>query len=444
MSRPRKLSGWGRYPVADCALSAPRREDELRAALAEGPVIARGNGRAYGDSAMNRERTLSTRHFNRMIAFDRQSGLLTAEAGVLLGDVISAFLPLGWFPAVTPGTRYVTLGGAIAADVHGKNHHVDGGFGNFVDWVEIMRADGEVVRASREENEELFGWTLGGMGLTGVILRAGIRLRRVETGWMKQRTLPAANLAEAMDLFEAHADAPYSVAWIDCLAKGDALGRSLVMLGEHMPLEGLPTRYRAMPFGPPVARARAVPVDAPGFALNRWSVRAFNALYYRQGLRGAGTSLVPWESYFYPLDRILGWNRIYGRKGFMQFQCVLPEASAREGLEALIGAIAEAGLGSFLSVLKKLGPEGLGLSFPMPGYTLALDFPVTQKGLDLMEQLDSITLAHGGRFYLAKDARVGPETLRAADPRAEAFAAMRKETGAATGFASMQSERLGL
>ena len=439
-----KLSGWGRYPVADCMVTAPRTPEALAGARGNGPLIARGNGRAYGDSAMNEDNTVSMRHFNRLIAFDHTTGQLTAEAGVLLGDVIDAFLPHGWFPAVTPGTKFVTLGGMAAADVHGKNHHVDGGFGNYVDWLDILGPDGTVTRCSREENAELFDWTIGGMGLTGVILRMAIRLRRVETGWILQHAQPAPNLCAAMEAFEAAQDAPYSVAWIDCLSTGANLGRSIVMLGEHAPLGRLPNRFRQVPFGPPPGRTRSVPFNLPGFALNRWTVGAFNAAYYRAGLRNAGTSYVPWDTYFYPLDGILGWNRIYGRRGFLQFQCVLPDDTARAGLEALLTATAEAHQGSFLAVLKKMGPEGGRFSFPMPGYTLALDFPVSDKVLELMEQLDRITLDHGGRFYLAKDARLTAHMLHATDPRAGAFAAMRRETGADTGFASMQSERLGL
>ncbi|KZY39477.1 FAD-linked oxidase [Roseovarius sp. HI0049] len=439
-----KLSGWGRYPVAYCRLTAPRTPDALAEARSHGPLIARGNGRAYGDSAMNEDNTVSTRHFNRLIAFDDSTGQLTAEAGVLLGDVIDAFLPRGWFPAVTPGTKYVTLGGMAAADVHGKNHHIDGGFGKTIDWLDIMGPDGTITRASRDKNAELFDTTIGGMGLTGVILRLAIRLRRVETGWILQHSHAAPNLTAAMEAFEAAHDAPYSVAWIDCLSTSDALGRSIVMLGEHAPLDRLPTRYRQIPFGPPPRRKRNLPFNLPAFALNRWTVGTFNAAYYRANARNAGTTYVPWDTYFYPLDGILGWNRIYGRRGFVQFQCVLPDDTARPGLEALLTATAEAGQGSFLAVLKKMGPEGGRLSFPMPGYTLALDFPVSDKVLTLMTQLDRITLDHGGRFYLAKDARLSRDMFHAADPRAATFAAMRRETGADTAFVSMQSERLGL
>lgn len=437
-----RLSGWGRYPVHEAKLSAPRDVAELAATLAEGPMIARGNGRAYGDSAVGRGTTVSLRHFNRMIAFDPEGGRLVAEAGVLLADVIRAFLPRGWFPPVTPGTKFVTLGGMVAADVHGKNHHRDGSFGAFVDWVDLMGADGNVIRCSRDENADLFDWTIGGMGLTGVILRVAFRLRRVESGWIRQRTIPAPNLDASLSALEGNDSATYSVAWIDCLAKGADLGRSLVMLGEHASVHDLPPDKRAAPFQTGGRRKLSVPFDVPMGVLNGVTVRAFNALYYRSGLRKAGESLVDWDSYFYPLDAILGWNRIYGRRGFVQFQCVLPLDHSRTGLEALLRATADAGQGSFLAVLKLFGPQTSRFSFPMAGYTLALDFPVSRRTEPLMQTLDRITLEHGGRFYLAKDARMSAATLGASDDRVKSFIEMREDDGRRLAFRSEQSERL--
>ncbi|NKX44798.1 FAD-binding oxidoreductase [Roseicyclus persicicus] len=438
-----RLAGWGRFRPVEARVARMRSEADVAVALAAGgPVIARGNGRAYGDSAVSPGVTLDMRGMDRMLAFDPATGVLVAEAGVLLSEIIACLLPRGWFPSVTPGTRYVTLGGAIAADVHGKNHHVDGGFGAFVDWVEVMGPDGRVTRA--EAGSDLFSWTVGGMGLTGVILRAAIRLRRVETGWICQETRATAGLDEAIDVFEGAMDAPYSVAWIDCVTEGPHLGRSLVMLGRHAGVGDLPAARRRDPFGVPRKRRLTVPLDLPGLALNRWTVGAFNAAYYRLGARKPGPALVPWDSYFYPLDAIGDWNRIYGRRGFVQFQCVLPEDSARRGLHRLVEVIAASGQGSFLSVLKRFGPQDSRFAFPRAGYTLALDFPAHDGSLDLMQTLDRITLEHGGRFYLAKDARMPRAVLEAADDRVAAFRAMRAATGAAGRFVSLQSERLGL
>lgn len=439
-----KLSGWGRFPVRDCRVTRPRSEDDLRALVAEGAMIARGNGRAYGDAALSERNTVDMRGFNRMISFDAEKGILVAEAGVLLGDIVTAFLPRGWFPMVTPGTKLVTLGGMIAADVHGKNHHRDGSMAASVEWVEVMDADGEVRRASRRRNAELFRWTLGGMGLSGVILRAAIRLIPVESGWIRQDMRPAPDLATAMEIFESSGDATYSVAWIDCLARGDAIGRSLVMLGEHATRAELDNRKRARPFHIPKKPPLAVPFDLPGFSLNRWTVRAFNAAYYAKGKASAGQGYVDWDSYFYPLDGIHAWNRIYGRRGLAQYQCALPLASSGPGLRALLGTIAESGHGSFLAVLKRFGKQVSNFSFPMEGYTLALDFPVSEKSLALLDRLDAIVLDHGGRFYLAKDARMSAETLRRSDPRVADLLEMRGEKERARTFASAQSERLQL
>jgi FAD/FMN-containing dehydrogenase len=422
----------------------PRSEEAVRGLVAQGPVIARGNGRGYGDCAQNRAATLDMRAFNRMLAFDPEQGQLIAEAGVLLQDVIATFLPQGWFPAVTPGTKYVTLGGMVAADVHGKNHHLEGSFGAFVDWIDVLGADGEIRRCSRTENADLFGWTIGGMGLTGVIIRVSFRLRAVGSGWIKQTTFRAPDLHRAIELFEEHSQATYSVAWIDCLASGGQLGRSVIMLGDHVPAGELPMGLQSAPFATPSRKALRVPIDAPAGLLNQATVKMFNALYYRQQAHREGERLVDWDSYFYPLDALIDWNRIYGRSGFVQFQCVLPLAGATTGLSELLQATSQTGQGSFLAVLKRLGGRASGgFSFPFEGYTLALDMPVTRAALDLLERLDAIVIARGGRFYLAKDARMSGQTLRSADDRVPAFLSARSTLDAQV-FQSSQSKRLAL
>jgi FAD/FMN-containing dehydrogenase len=406
-------------------------------------MIARGNGRSYGDPAMSPGLTLDMRGMNRMLSFDADSGVLVAEAGVLLADIIEAFLPRGWFPAVTPGTKFVTLGGAIAADVHGKNHHGDGSFRTFVDWVEVMDgAEDGPRRITRDDAD--FETVCGAMGLSGVILRAALRLRPVTSAWILQETIPTASVEEAIDAFEDNLDAPYSVAWIDCLSFEPALGRSIVMLGRHAEASELPRKLRRAPFEVPGRLPLAVPLDFPRFALNPVSLRIFNALYYRMGQRKAGESLVDWDRYFYPLDAIGDWNRIYGRAGFYQFQCVLPLEASKAGLDLMLHEISEAGLGSFLSVLKRFGPDESRISFPQAGYTLALDFPATEACRALIARLDAITLDHGGRFYLAKDARMPAETAAAADPRLADFRALRAARGWSERFVSLQSQRLGL
>lgn len=437
------LSGWGRYPQQPCDVSVPRTEGDLQALLHKGPLIGRGNGRGYGDCALNQANTVDMRRFDRMLAFDETTGQLVTEAGVLLADIISSFLPRGWFPAVTPGTKFVTVGGMVAADVHGKNHHRDGSFGSFIDWIEILGADGVVQHCSPHENAELFAWTIGGMGLTGIIVRAAFRLRRVETGWIRQRSIPARDLETVMALFEDNAQASYSVAWIDCLADGAHLGRSALTLGEHATRSELSAQQRSAPFHTPRLTALNIPFAPPFTPLNRLTIKAFNTAYWRASIARQGERLVGWDAFFYPLDAIANWNRIYGRKGFMQFQCALPLEAARAGLSGLLGAIASSGQGSFLAVLKRLGPGHGPISFPIEGYTLALDFPVSPKNHDLMLRLDRIVIDHGGRFYLAKDSRMTAETLRLSDKRVAGFVAMRTATGASH-FQSSQSQRLGL
>ncbi|MDC0334581.1 FAD-binding oxidoreductase [Amylibacter sp.] len=438
------LSGWGRYPLIDAKLSAPRSEEDVRALVLQGNAIARGNGRAYGDSAVSAHNTIHMHHLNRMLSFDSEQGQLVSEAGVLLGDIIDAFLPHGWFPFVTPGTKFVTLGGMIAADVHGKNHHKDGSFATCVDWIDVLVSDGSVQRCSRSENAEFFEWTVGGMGLTGIVLRASIRLRRITSAWIEQRTLVAQNINQTIELFEKSQDATYSVAWIDCLQQGKSMGRSLVMLGEHADAGAVPSQYCESPLQIPLKRKLSIPVEFPSWALNNLTVRAFNQIYYWNGQRKQRQQLVDWDSYFYPLDAILGWNKIYGRHGFAQFQCVLPLKNADEGLRALLSAIANAGVGSFLAVLKRFGTQNSRFSFPMEGYTLALDFPVNKKTIALMERLDSITMEHGGRFYLAKDSRMSSDVFQQTEQRAKDYMLFRDSHSATNTFTSEQSRRLGL
>ena len=407
-----ELSGWGRSPKLYCRTMPLARQRTGTDDAASS--IVRGLGRAYGDSALNPDMTFESRRMDCLLAFDTEDGVLEAEAGAMLGDMVRAVLPKGWFVPVTPGTQYVTLGGMIAADVHGKNHHLAGTFGDFVEWFDLRGKDGLIQRCSPSENAEIFNATLGGMGLTGQILRARFRLIPVDSGWIAQDTLVAANLGEAIDLMEAHLSSTYSVAWIDCLAQSQQLGRSLVYLGEHAAFDTLPPRERLHRWALEPRKTRRVPLDFPAMALNGLSVKVFNEVYFRSGSRKAGEMFAPWETYFYPLDAIRDWNRIYGARGFAQFQCVVPLAGAREGMRALVETIAASGMGSFLAVLTRTGPAAEPsrlLSFPIEGYTLALDFPVSAGSLALMDQLDAITLDHGGRTYLAKDSRMSRATF---------------------------------
>jgi FAD/FMN-containing dehydrogenase len=444
-----RLAGWGNYPVIDgkLALSSNGR-DAARISASAASLISRGNGRSYGDAAINPDCTLSLLRHNRLLGFDPLVGRITCEGGVMLSDLLATFVPRGWFPPVTPGTKFVTIGGMIAADVHGKNHHAVGSFGRHVESLDLLTASGTIVTCSRTHNVELFRATVGGMGLTGTILSATFRMIPVQTAWIRQQTFVAANFYEAMDLFQQARDFPYSVAWIDCLARGNNLGRSLIYCGEHALIDDLPGNKLEKPLETPARRASTVPFFLPRLALNSFVVRTFNKYYYRHGANSAVSRLVDYDSFFYPLDAIHEWNRIYGRRGFAQYQCVLPLEASRQGLNIVLERIAESGQGSFLSTLKLFGIQndshpGL-LSFPMEGYTLALDFSVSRSSMALMKELDAIVLDHGGRLYLAKDARADAEMMARGYPGLSAFQNIREQSGASTKFQSALSRRLGL
>ncbi|HTO81095.1 MAG TPA: FAD-binding oxidoreductase [Methylomirabilota bacterium] len=442
-----ELCGWGRFPRCASELVAPLTPAcaaRLQAERSE--VVARGNGRAYGDAAVGKGVTLSMRGLDRMIAFDAATGTVRTEAGVLLADILAAFLPRGFFPPVMPGTKFVTVGGMIAADVHGKNHHHAGGFGAHVESLTLALPSGQLARCSRETNGELLAATIGGMGLTGTIVEASFRLLPVETGWMKQRTLVAADIDGAITALETTADATYSVAWIDCLARGSSLGRSLVYLAEHATrADLLALRPEAEAYPPPRAGRLRLPVDLPGWMLNHAAMATFNDFYFRRGGAHAGAPfLTAWEPFFFPLDGIGGWNRMYGRRGFLQHQCVIPARSARAALTEIVDRISRRGDASFLAVLKQLGPGCGLLSFPLPGFTLALDFRITDGIFEFLDEIDRIVVDAGGRLYLAKDARQSPPTFEAGYEALPKFRAVRRAIGAHGRMTSHLSSRLGI
>jgi len=441
------LSGWGRYPLSECDIYRPDRIAELQAVVTgnSSSLIARGLGRAYGDAALNdQNRVVDLTRLNRMLAFDAGSGLLRCEAGVTIGELIDVFLPRGFFPPVTPGTRFVTLGGSVAADVHGKNHHRDSSLAAHVTYFDLMIASGEVLRCTREENSDLFWATVGGMGLTGVILELELRMRRVESAYLEGELIRAGNVDAAIEAFErTEAQYGYSVAWIDCNSSKGALGRSVLNLGNFATLDRLPQNLAQDPLNTMPKLSPIVPFDFPGFALNSLSVRAFNAVIYAFQRQKAHT-IFDWESFFYPLDSIRNWNRIYGRRGFVQYQCVWPLDQSRAGLIEMLEAISASGRASFLTVLKKFGPQDGLLSFPMPGYTLALDFPVADGLLEFLDTLDAMVLKRGGRVYLAKDARMSPETFRAMYPNLGKWQAAKAAADPDNRFSSSLSRRLGM
>ena len=436
-----RMHSWGRYPISESKLETPRSPGDIAQCLSahsakhDGKLIARGMGRSYGDSALS-PTLLATKSLDHFIAFDDTSGLLSCAAGLTLDTILRVFMPRGWFLAVVPGTRYVSVGGAIASDVHGKNHHVDGTFCEHVTALKLMLASGEIVNCSRTQHAQLFHATCAGMGLTGVVLEASLRLRRIHSSAIDQRTIRSASLEQAFEKFDENLNCTYSVAWLDCLAKGPHAGRSLLFLGEHATDEK---------FEAPGERTLSVPFASPAFLLNRYSIGLFNSAYFHKPIRSKQPQRIEAFDYFFPLDSILHWNRLYGSKGFLQYQCVIPDEGALQGIRKILEMVSDAGKGSFLSVLKKFGPANENfLSFPMRGYTLAMDFKFEHDTLQLLDELDRVVADHGGRLYLAKDARMSAEFFRSSYPSWEKMRAIRSEFGADSLFHSLQSQRLGL
>lgn len=442
----RKISDWGNYPVIEAEVNGFESEEQLRTKLQQpGEVIAFGNGRSYGDASLQKN-ILLTRRFDKFLSFDEATGTLCCQSGVLLSEILDVFVPRGWFLPVTPGTKLITIGGAIAADVHGKNHHVDGSFGQHIKSMDVMRNDGSVMTCSPDENADFFQFTVGGMGLAGIILNATFQLKRIETAYIRGETIRAANLNEIMDCFESSNNWTYSVAWIDCLAKGDAMGRSIMMRGEHaLPGELVSLSHRNDPLQSRRGMKLDVPFMLPNFALNKLTMQAFNLAYYNKCRPGTHTSIVDYNRFFYPLDAIDNWNRIYGKRGFTQYQFVIPKEAGREGMHKILKRITDSGLGSFLAVLKLFGEQDSFISFPMAGYTLALDFPISPSAMSLFKELDAMVADYGGRLYLAKDSRMDSDMFEKTYPNADAFRqAVAMLNKGDTKFASLQSKRIGI
>jgi len=430
------LLSWGRYPKLNNRVFKFDKEEKLRSIIEEhSPVIPYGNGRSYGDSALNNT-IIHMKPHDYFIDFNEHSGLLHVQSGVLLSEIIESFVPRGWFLKVTPGTKLITVAGAIASDVHGKNHHIEGCFSECLREFEIMLADGQVVNCSKVETPELFKATCGGMGLTGIILNAKIYLKKINSQHIDQTTIKTQSLKETFAVFEEYRDSPYSVAWIDCLAKGDDIGRSLLMVGDFRNDGQLSYRNQ---------NKFSIPFNFPSITLNNWSVRSFNWLYYNKVKERITKKKVDIDSFFYPLDAIGHWNRIYGKNGFVQYQFILPKESSYEGLETILKTISDSGKGSFLAVLKLYGKSNDNyLSFPMQGYSLALDFKVENGLFELLDKLDKIILEYKGRIYLAKDSRVSKETFERGYPQIETFRQYRKEHRMDKKFQSLQSRRVGI
>lgn len=428
------LNSWGLYPKVKNEYCTFSTKDELKKCLSEKKTyIPYGNGRSYGDSALNHN-IIYCKPYNYFLDFDENKGIIHVQSGVLLSEILEVVVPKKWFLEITPGTKHITVGGAIASDVHGKNHHVSGCFSSCVLEFNMMLANGEVVNV--KPGDELFKATCGGMGLTGVILDAKLKLKKINSVYINQTSIKTKNLLETFEIFEKYKTAVYSVAWIDCLSQGKNLGKSIIMVGDF---------FNDGDFNFKPKNRLNVPIFLPSFTLNKFTVKIFNEFYYNRLKDDISNQRVDFDTFFYPLDYINNWNRIYGKNGFLQYQFILPKKYSYEGLQEILYYITKSGKGSFLAVLKLYGKENENyLSFPLEGYSLALDFKIEDGLFQLLDKLDEIVVKYGGRVYLAKDSRLKREVFEAGYPKLSKFREIRKMYESDKKFVSLQSKRLGL
>ncbi|HVK47163.1 MAG TPA: FAD-binding oxidoreductase [Pseudobacter sp.] len=438
------IANWGNYPAMESDEQLFSYDEQLQEIIRTSPhFIPRGNGRCYGDASLAGE-TVNTLKYDKILSFDTANGIFECQSGLTLDQILEVVVPKGWFLPVTPGTKFITVGGAIGSDVHGKNHHVDGTFGQHVVDMDLILADGTLVTCSPTQHPDLFEATCGGMGLTGMITRIKFKLKKIPSSYIKQKQIKAANLDELIRLFEEYKHFTYSMAWIDCLQKGNSFGRGIMTIGEFAKPEELTDKQRQAPLALPKKKAISIPFNFPSWSLNTLTVKAFNFLYYNKNVKKEISNVVTYEPFFYPLDALLHWNRCYGKKGFVQYQFVLP-LEAKEGLVDILRRIGAKGMGSFLVVLKVFGKQENSLiSFPFEGYTLALDFPVRKGLFEFLDELDQVVLKYGGRLYMSKDARMKPEMLEAGYPRLQEFKSIVQKYNPDGKIRSIQSDRLEL
>jgi len=446
-----ELSGWGGYPRVESRVFKPADFAQLKTlassdeTIGSGGLIMRGQGRSYGDAATsNSGIVVLTEQLNALGQTDAK-GLLRADAGATLEDILRVVVPQGWFPAVVPGTKYVSVGGCLAADVHGKNHHRDGSFANHVTEFEILLADKTRLTCAPTSNADLFWATAGGMGLTGIIASVNLQLVPVASAFMSVQYHQAENLdATLAMLSDKSLDDSYTVMWLDCSARGRKLGRSVLLRGHHATKDELPPELRDG--NPKTGKSYSINFDFPSWVLNSYSVAAFNEFYYRLHKQRQKPLVQHYEEFFFPLDRIGNWNRMYGRRGFIQYQCVFPLNDSAQGLQILLEELRAASRASFLSVLKLFGPGNKGqLSFPIEGYTLTLDLPLGDPDLlPSLDRLDELVVKFGGRVYLAKDARMRPENFKRMYPLLEDWRRIKQRVDPNDRFQSDLSRRLQL
>lgn len=438
----KRIANWGNYPAITTEEETFSANDQLQELLQNSQqVIARGNGRCYGDASLATN-TISSLKYDKALSFDTRQGIFECQSGITLDRVLEIIVPEGWFIPVSPGTKFITVGGAVASNVHGKNHHIDGNFSNHILEMDVMMGNGQIITSSPFLHPDLFEATCGGMGLTGIIIRVKFRLKKIETAYIRQKQIKAKNLEDVIQLFDEYKHYTYSMSWIDCLKSGKEFGRSILIVGENVLPDELSFRQKSNPLILPKKKQLTFPVNLPSFALNQYSIKAFNFLYYHKNTKREISNIIAYEPFFYPLDIILQWNRAYGKKGFVQYQFVLPLETSKKGLTYILNRINKKGMGSFLAVLKLFGKQESLISFPMEGYTLALDFPVRKGLFEFLDELDKAVLAYGGRLYLTKDARMKAEIFWKSYPNAAKFKEIIRKYNPEFKFRSLQSDRL--
>lgn len=446
------LFGWGKYPQIQANITIPQNRNEWIKAISsqqndDSKKLAFGLGRSYGDVALldqNQGQIIKTTQMNHYLSFDENTGWLKCQAGVSILDLIQSFLPRGFFPPVVPGTQFVTLGGAIANDIHGKNHHVDGTISDHVRNVEILKADGEIVFCDANQNAELFWATVGGIGLTGQILSLEIKLQAVGGPGIEMESIRVNDLDHFFEISSESGAFTHTVSWIDCATQGKHMGRGIFMRGRHTDEKPNPRLIGQL--AQKISPLLEVPFDAPSILMNPWTIKAFNEAYFRKHPAGKLSQIVGYEPFFFPLDFVRDWNRIYGARGFLQYQLVVPHDPQHTAIRKVLTTITQSGMGSFLAVIKEFGEQTHPyLSFPRPGVTLALDFPNYGQALfDLLDQLDLIVLEAGGRVYLGKDARLPKAHFQAMYPEWETWKNLKEKYDPSGRFSSLLAKRLGL
>ena len=395
--------------------------------------IPSGNYRSYGDSAFSTD-VINSKDYNSIISFDSSQGILKVQSGITIDEVLTIIVPMGWFLAVTPGTKFATIGGAIASDVHGKNHHIDGCFSTCLINFDLMLPDGKVRNV--EKKDRLFKATCGGMGLTGIIINASIKLKKIKSSYINQLSIKTRNLKETFDVFESYANSSYSVAWFDGFSKLDKLGKCIIEIGDFSD-DGILDYKKEI--------NSSIPFKYLSYLLSTYHIKLFNYLYYRLASSNPKVSKVPLSKFFYPLDKFSNWNEIYGRGGFLQYQFILPKEKSYEGIQEIFRIIHNNKTYPYLSVLKLYGEENENyLSFPMEGYSLAMDFKANNKTLLMFNELDKIVCDYGGRIYLTKDARLSEKNFKSSYPKVDKFIEVRNEHDPYKKFNSLQSQRLGI